>query len=78
LVALSEGAGRALVKKPGVQSRALEKKYRRSAMENRRFLQCKALQRREKRRLTKNNGKQWKNHTKNNGNNENTGGVTTT
>ena len=50
------------------------KKYRRSAMENRRHLQCKALQRREKRRLSKNIGKQWKNNAisnaKNNGNNE--------
>jgi hypothetical protein len=54
------------VSRPG----ALEKKYRRSAMENRRRLQCKALQRREKCRLSKNNGKQWKNNAKNNGSNE--------
>jgi len=37
-----------------------EQKYNRSAMENRRQLQCKSLQKREKRRWRKNNGKQWK------------------
>jgi hypothetical protein len=48
----------------------VRKKYRRSAMENRCRLQCKDLQRREKRRLSNNNGKQWKNNAKNNGSNE--------
>jgi hypothetical protein len=46
------------------------KKYRRSAMEKLHRLQCKALQRREKRRSCKNNGKQWKNNANNNGSNE--------
>src|ERR1700722_17053359 len=38
----------------------LPTKYNRSAMENRRQLQCKALRRREKSRQRRNNGKQWK------------------
>jgi hypothetical protein len=37
-----------------------EKNNRRSAMENRRRLQCKVLRGREKSRRRKNNGKQWK------------------
>jgi len=44
------------------------KKYRRSAIENSRQLQCKPLREREKSRLPRNNGKQWKNNAKNNGN----------
>jgi hypothetical protein len=36
------------------------KKYNRSAMENARQLQCKALRQREKSRRRKNNGDQWK------------------
>ena len=35
-------------------------KYNRSAMENARQLQCKALRRREKSRRRRNNGEQWK------------------
>jgi hypothetical protein len=51
-------------------TRAAKTKYRRSAMENRGRLQCKVLQRQEKRRRHKNNGYQWKSNAKNNGNNE--------
>jgi hypothetical protein len=49
------------------------KKYRRFTGENARQLQCKTLQRREKSRRRKNNGKQGKNRAKNNGNRRNTG-----
>src|SRR5262249_46085211 len=48
----------------GVQSDAVQKifgkKYNRSTMENVRQLQCKVLRRREKSRLRRNNGAQWK------------------
>ena len=42
------------------RERGCQAKYNRSAMENARQLQCKALRRREKSRVAKNNGEQWK------------------
>jgi hypothetical protein len=46
-------------------------------MENVRQIQCKALQRREKSRRRKNNGKQWKNNAQNNGNSRKSGRLLT-
>jgi hypothetical protein len=46
-------------------------------MENFAHLQCKALRSREKRRGAKNNGKQWENNAKNNGNNAGSGRMPT-
>src|ERR1700743_2762338 len=54
---------------PGLGRRlCVLKKYRRSATENARELQRKALDVREKSPWRKNNGKQWKSNAKNNGN----------
>src|ERR1700693_2213922 len=58
---------------PGVQSSLPEQKYNRSAMENWRQLQCKSLREQEKFRRRKNNGEQWKNNARSNGNNEKSG-----